>query len=190
MLRPASRADCRHDHLEQRAPWSTGPIVGRAQELAVDETRSSRLTARDGRVVCVLSFADPEGGREGRRVATLGRLPAVPLRVTGAVSRSHTRRLQWTTRASVAHFDGRFALRLGEARIRRGSPGAIGARPWRDGAPSTSGRLRCVTWQSGGSAPTRGDHLRRRCSARERAQLAVSPSRHRSPDVRVFRGRG
>jgi len=39
-------------------------IVGRTQELAVDETRSSLLTVRNGRVVRVLSFADPEGARE------------------------------------------------------------------------------------------------------------------------------
>jgi ketosteroid isomerase-like protein len=39
-------------------------IVGRTQELAVDETRSSLLTVRDGRVVRVLSFADREGARE------------------------------------------------------------------------------------------------------------------------------
>jgi ketosteroid isomerase-like protein len=39
-------------------------IVGRAQELAVDESRSSLLTVRDGRVVRVLTFADPEGARE------------------------------------------------------------------------------------------------------------------------------
>jgi ketosteroid isomerase-like protein len=39
-------------------------IVGRTQELAVDETRSSLLTVRDGRVVRVLSYADPEGARE------------------------------------------------------------------------------------------------------------------------------
>ena len=38
-------------------------IVGRTQELAVDETRSSLLTVRDGRVVRVLSLADPEGAR-------------------------------------------------------------------------------------------------------------------------------
>jgi ketosteroid isomerase-like protein len=39
-------------------------IVGRTRELEVDETRSSLLTLRDGRVVCVQSFADPEGARE------------------------------------------------------------------------------------------------------------------------------
>ena len=39
-------------------------IVGRTRELEVDETRSSLLTVRDGRVVRVLSFADPEGARE------------------------------------------------------------------------------------------------------------------------------
>jgi ketosteroid isomerase-like protein len=39
-------------------------IVGRTHELEVDETRSSLLTVRDGRVVRVQSFADPEGARE------------------------------------------------------------------------------------------------------------------------------
>jgi ketosteroid isomerase-like protein len=39
-------------------------IVGRTHELAIDETRSSLLTIRDGRVVRVLSYADPEGARE------------------------------------------------------------------------------------------------------------------------------
>jgi ketosteroid isomerase-like protein len=39
-------------------------IVGRTHELEVDETRSSLLTLRDGRVVHVQSFADPEGARE------------------------------------------------------------------------------------------------------------------------------
>ena len=39
-------------------------IVGRTHELEVDETRSSLLTLRDGRVVRVQSFADPEGARE------------------------------------------------------------------------------------------------------------------------------
>ena len=39
-------------------------IVGRTHELEVDETRSSLLTVRDGRVVRVDSFADPEGARE------------------------------------------------------------------------------------------------------------------------------
>jgi ketosteroid isomerase-like protein len=39
-------------------------IVGRTHELEVDETRSSLLTIRDGRVVRVQSFADPEGARE------------------------------------------------------------------------------------------------------------------------------
>jgi ketosteroid isomerase-like protein len=36
-------------------------IVGRTHELEVDETRSSLLTVRDGRVVRVDSFAEPEG---------------------------------------------------------------------------------------------------------------------------------
>jgi ketosteroid isomerase-like protein len=39
-------------------------IVGRTHELEVDETRSSLLTVRDGRVVRVESFADPDGARQ------------------------------------------------------------------------------------------------------------------------------
>jgi ketosteroid isomerase-like protein len=39
-------------------------IVGQTHELVVEETRSSLLTVRDGRVVRVESFADPEGARE------------------------------------------------------------------------------------------------------------------------------
>jgi ketosteroid isomerase-like protein len=39
-------------------------IVGRTHELEIDETQSSLLTVRDGRVVRVQSFADPEGARE------------------------------------------------------------------------------------------------------------------------------
>jgi ketosteroid isomerase-like protein len=39
-------------------------IVGRTHGLEVDETRSSLLTIRDGRVIRVQSFADPEGARE------------------------------------------------------------------------------------------------------------------------------
>jgi ketosteroid isomerase-like protein len=39
-------------------------IVGRTHDLDVDETRSSLLTLRDGRVVRVESFADPDGARE------------------------------------------------------------------------------------------------------------------------------
>lgn len=39
-------------------------IVGRTHGLAVDETRSSLFTVRDGRIVRVLSFADPDGARE------------------------------------------------------------------------------------------------------------------------------
>ena len=39
-------------------------IVGRTHELEVDRTQSSLLTVRDGRVVRVQSFADPEGARE------------------------------------------------------------------------------------------------------------------------------
>ena len=39
-------------------------IVGRTHELEVDDTRSSLLTVRDGRVVRVQSFADADGARE------------------------------------------------------------------------------------------------------------------------------
>jgi ketosteroid isomerase-like protein len=39
-------------------------IVGRTHELEVDETRSSLFTVRDGRVVRVQSFSDPEGARD------------------------------------------------------------------------------------------------------------------------------
>ena len=39
-------------------------IVGRTHELEVDETRSSLLTVRDGRVVRVESFAGPDGARQ------------------------------------------------------------------------------------------------------------------------------
>jgi len=39
-------------------------IVGRTHELEVDDTRSSLLTVREGRVVRVESFADPKGARE------------------------------------------------------------------------------------------------------------------------------
>jgi ketosteroid isomerase-like protein len=39
-------------------------IVGRTHGLEVDETRSSLLTIRNGRVVRVQGFADPEGARE------------------------------------------------------------------------------------------------------------------------------
>ena len=39
-------------------------IVGRTHELEVDETQSSLLTVRDGRVVRVQSFADPEAARQ------------------------------------------------------------------------------------------------------------------------------
>jgi ketosteroid isomerase-like protein len=38
-------------------------IVGRTHELEVDETRSSLLTVRDGLVVRVESFAEPDGAR-------------------------------------------------------------------------------------------------------------------------------
>jgi len=39
-------------------------IVGLTHELEVDETRSSLLTLRDGRVIRVKSFADPDGARQ------------------------------------------------------------------------------------------------------------------------------
>jgi ketosteroid isomerase-like protein len=39
-------------------------IVGRTHELEVDQTQSSLLTVRDGRIVRVQAFADPEGARE------------------------------------------------------------------------------------------------------------------------------
>ena len=39
-------------------------IIGRTHELEVDETRSSLLTLRDGRVVRVQTYSDPEGARE------------------------------------------------------------------------------------------------------------------------------
>jgi ketosteroid isomerase-like protein len=39
-------------------------IVGQTHELEVDETRSSLLTVRDGRVVRVKSFADPGAARQ------------------------------------------------------------------------------------------------------------------------------
>jgi ketosteroid isomerase-like protein len=38
-------------------------ITGRTHDLDIDETRSSLLTVRDGRVVRVESFADPDGAR-------------------------------------------------------------------------------------------------------------------------------
>jgi ketosteroid isomerase-like protein len=38
-------------------------IVGRTHGLEVEETRSSLLTVRDGRIVRVESFADPNGAR-------------------------------------------------------------------------------------------------------------------------------
>jgi ketosteroid isomerase-like protein len=44
-------------------------IVGRTHELEVDETRSSLLTVRDGRVVRVQSFADADGAREAAGLA-------------------------------------------------------------------------------------------------------------------------
>jgi len=50
--------------LGTRCHGRTSSWCGRTQELAVDETRSSLLTVSDGRVVRVLSFADPEGARE------------------------------------------------------------------------------------------------------------------------------
>ena len=44
-------------------------IAGRTHGLEVDETRSSLVTIRDGRIVRVEAFADPGGAREaaGRR---------------------------------------------------------------------------------------------------------------------------
>jgi ketosteroid isomerase-like protein len=42
-------------------------IVGRTHALEVDETRSSLLTVRDGRVARVESFAEPEGARQALR---------------------------------------------------------------------------------------------------------------------------
>jgi ketosteroid isomerase-like protein len=39
-------------------------IVGRTNGLELDETHSSLLTVRDGRVVRVQAFADPDGARE------------------------------------------------------------------------------------------------------------------------------
>ena len=42
-------------------------IAGRTHELEVEETHSSLLTVRDGRVVRVQSFADPDGAREAAR---------------------------------------------------------------------------------------------------------------------------
>jgi ketosteroid isomerase-like protein len=39
-------------------------IAGRANELELDETQSSLLTLRDGRVVRVQAFADPERARQ------------------------------------------------------------------------------------------------------------------------------
>jgi ketosteroid isomerase-like protein len=39
-------------------------IVARTHELEVEETRSSLLTVRDGRVIRVESFASPEGARK------------------------------------------------------------------------------------------------------------------------------
>jgi ketosteroid isomerase-like protein len=39
-------------------------IFGRTHELELDETQSSLLTVRDGRVVRVQAFADPEGARK------------------------------------------------------------------------------------------------------------------------------
>jgi ketosteroid isomerase-like protein len=39
-------------------------IVGQTHELEVEDTRSSLLTVRDGRIVRVQSFPDPDGARE------------------------------------------------------------------------------------------------------------------------------
>jgi ketosteroid isomerase-like protein len=43
-------------------------IVGRTHELEVDETRSSLLTVREGRVVRVQSFADSDAARQAARL--------------------------------------------------------------------------------------------------------------------------
>ena len=45
-------------------------IVGRTHELEIDETQSSLLTVRNGRVIRVESFADPDGAREAARLPT------------------------------------------------------------------------------------------------------------------------
>jgi ketosteroid isomerase-like protein len=52
-------------------------IVGRTHEIEVEETRSSLLTIRGGRVVRVQSSPDPDGARQAARVATIGGKPAV-----------------------------------------------------------------------------------------------------------------
>jgi ketosteroid isomerase-like protein len=44
-------------------------IVGRTHGVEVDETRSSLLTIRDGRVVRVQAFADPDGARQAAGLA-------------------------------------------------------------------------------------------------------------------------
>jgi ketosteroid isomerase-like protein len=43
-------------------------IVGRTHGLEVDETRSSLLTIRGGRVVRIQGFADPDGARQAARL--------------------------------------------------------------------------------------------------------------------------
>ena len=58
-------------------------IVGRTHELEVDETRSSLLTVRDGRVVRVESFADPDGARQG--MGARGPTPAVAADAAGVL---------------------------------------------------------------------------------------------------------
>jgi ketosteroid isomerase-like protein len=45
-------------------------IVGRTHGLEVDETRSSLLTIRDGRVVRVQGFADPDGAGQAAGAPT------------------------------------------------------------------------------------------------------------------------
>lgn len=47
-------------------------IVGRTHELEVDETRSTLLTIRNGRVVHVQAFAEPEGAREAAGLSARG----------------------------------------------------------------------------------------------------------------------
>ena len=50
-------------------------IVGQTHELEVDDTRSSLLTVRDGRVARVESFADPEGARKAAGLPPQGSDP-------------------------------------------------------------------------------------------------------------------
>ena len=97
-------------------------IVGRTQELEVDETRSSLLTVRDGRVVRVLSFADPEGAREAAELPPQADCRQSRFARTEAVSGGHTRRLRWTSAGCVGALllsqPGRSAIRSGPTRRR------------------------------------------------------------------------